>query len=76
MTKKDRNSRKYSRKALLPIEKMSEKYPSGISDVTAINEEARAWLQIKMQQLRECLTKVWFSSKPYWWESLRLTGGG
>ena len=73
MTRKDRNSRKYSRKALRPIEEMSEKYPSGISDVTAINEEARAWLQIKMQQLRECLTKVWFSSKPYWWESLRLT---
>ena len=73
MTKKDRNSRKYSRKALRPIEEMSEKYPSGISDVTAINEEARAWLQIKMQQLRECLTKVWFSSKPYWWEPLRLT---
>ena len=73
MTRKDRNSRKYSRKALRPIEEMSEKYPSGISDVTAINEEARAWLQIKMQQLRECLTKVWFSSKPYWWEPLRLT---
>lgn len=73
MTKKDRNSRKYSRKALRPIEEMSEKYPSGISDVTAINEEARAWLQIKMQQLRECLTKVWFSSKPHWWEPLRLT---
>ena len=73
MTRKDRNSRKYSRKALRPIEEIIEKYPSGISDVTAINEEARAWLQIKMQQLRECLTKVWFSSKPYWWESLRLT---
>ena len=73
MTRKDRNSRKYSRKALRPIEEMSEKYPSGISDVTAINEEARAWLQIKMQQLRECLTKVWFSSKPHWWEPLRLT---
>lgn len=73
MTRKDRNSRKYSRKALRPIEEMSEKYPSGISDVTAINEEVRAWLQIKMQQLRECLTKVWFSSKPYWWEPLRLT---
>ena len=71
--KKDKNSRKYSRKALRPIEEMSEKYPSGISDVTAINEEARAWLQIKMQQLRECLTKVWFSSKPHWWEPLRLT---
>ena len=73
MTKKDSDSRKYSRKALRPIEEMSEKYPSGISDVTAINEEARAWLQIKMQQLRECLTKVWFSSKPHWWETLRLT---
>ncbi|MGP1576966.1 MAG: VWA domain-containing protein, partial [Treponema sp.] len=73
MTRKDRNSRKYSRKALLPIEEITEKYPSGISDVTAINEESRAWLQIKMQQVRECLTKVWFSSKPHWWEPLRIT---
>ena len=73
MTKKERKSRKYSEKAIIIIEKIFDKHPSGISDVTAINEESRAWLQIKMQQLRECLTKVWFSSKPHWWEPLRLT---
>ena len=73
MTKKDRNSRKYSRKALAPIEEITTKYPSGISDVMTITDEARAWLQIKIQQLRQCLKSVRFSSKPHWWETLRLT---
>ena len=73
MMKKDKNSRKYSRKALTPIEEITTKYPSGISDVITITDEARAWLQIKIQQLRECLKRVWFPSKPHWWETLRLT---
>ena len=71
MTRKDRNSRKCSRKALRIIEEIIEKYPSGISDVMTITDEARAWLQIKIQQLRECLKRVWFPSKPDWLETIR-----
>ena len=72
MTKKGKNSRICSRTALTHIKEIVEKYSSGISDVTTISDEARAWIQIKIQRLRECLTNVWFSSKPYWWETLRL----
>ncbi len=74
MSKKDKASRIYSRKAVTLIEEIIDKYPSGISDVMTITEEARAWLQIKIQQLRECLKRVWFVySKKIWWEPLRLT---
>ena len=73
MTKKDRNSRKYSEKAIIIIEKILDKHPSGIPDVTAINEEARALVEKRIQQLRECLKKVHFPSKPHWWELLRIT---
>ena len=73
MTKKDRNSRKYSEKAIIIIEKIFDKHPSGISDVTAINEESRALVEKRIQQLRECLKKVHFPSKPHWWELLRIT---
>lgn len=73
MIKKDRQSRNYSRKALDRVSEIKNKYPSGISDVSAISEEARAWLEKKIQQTRECLTKVRFLSLPSWWETLRLT---
>ena len=73
MTKKDRNSRKYSEKAIIIIEKILDKHPSGIPDVTAINEESRALVEKRIQQLRECLKKVHFPSKPHWWELLRIT---
>ena len=62
MTKKDRNSRKYSEKAIIIIEKIFDKHPSGISDVTAINEESRALVEKRIQQLRECLKKVFFKT--------------
>ena len=73
MTRKDRNSRKYSEKAIIIIEKIFDKHPSGISDVTAINEESRALVEKRIQQLRECLKEVHFPSKPHWWELLRIT---
>ena len=73
MIKKDRQSRNYSRKALDRVNEIKNKYPSGISDVSAVSEEERAWLEKKLQQLRECLKNVKFPSKPDWWENLRLT---
>lgn len=73
MTKKDSDSRKYSEKAIIIIEKILDKHPSGIPDVTAINEESRALVEKRIQQLRECLKKVHFPSKPHWWELLRIT---
>lgn len=73
MSKKDRDSRKFSRKALERVNEINSKYPSKISDVSAVAEEARAWIEKKVQQLRECLKNVKFPSKPSWWETLRLT---
>lgn len=73
MSKKDRDSRKFSRKALERVNEINSKYPSNISDVSAVAEEARAWIEKKVQQLRECLKNVKFPSKPSWWETLRLT---
>lgn len=72
MNKKDRNSRKYSRKALERVNEIIGKYPTKISDFATVKEESRAWIQMKIQQFRECLKNVKFLSKPSWWEPLRL----
>lgn len=73
MSNNKKNSRKHSRKALNAINEIREEYPEGIPDVTAIDKYKRAWLQSKIQQMRECLKSVLFPSKPNWWESLRLS---
>lgn len=66
-------SRRYSKKALKVVNEIQKEYPNGISDVSKIDKYKRAWLQSKIQQLRECLKNVLFPSKPKWWESLRLS---
>ena len=71
--KNQTQNRIHSRKASNAVREIQEKYPDGISDVSKINSEARAWLQVKIQQLRECLKKVRFSAKPEWFEPLRQT---
>lgn len=68
---KDEN-RESSQKAFSAIKQIDEKYSKGISDIASITEEARAWIQIKIQQFRECCTKIVFPQKPVWWESIRL----
>lgn len=73
MNKNKKSNRKYSHKALDRVNEILKKYPDGISDVSKINSEARAWLQVKIQQQRECLKKVRFSPTPEWFEPLRLT---
>lgn len=73
MNKNQRKSRRFSRKALERINEISQKYPSGISDIDSISEEARAWIEKKIQQTRECLKNVHFPSLPSWWEILRLS---
>ena len=62
--KNQTQNRIHSRKASNAVREIQEKYPDGITDVSKINSEARAWLQVKIQQLRECLKKVRFSAKP------------
>lgn len=73
MGKREKQSRKYCHKALTPIRAIIEKYPDGIKDIQSISEEARAWIQIKVQQFRECIKKVYFPNKPVWWEAMRIT---
>lgn len=73
MKRKNRHSRKYSHKALKPILELKQKYPNGINDINDLSEEQSAWIQIKVQQFRECIKKVDFACKPVWWESMRLT---
>ena len=73
MGKKKKQSRKYCQKALTPIRAILEKYPEGIKDIHSISEEARALIQIKVQQFRECIKKVYFPNKPVWWEAMRIT---
>lgn len=73
MKRKNRHSRKYSHKALKPILELKQKYPDGINDINDLSEEQSAWIQIKVQQFRECIKKVDFACKPVWWESMRLT---
>ncbi|MEE1211006.1 MAG: VWA domain-containing protein [Treponema sp.] len=73
MGKREKQSRKYCHKALTPIRAIMEKYPDGIKDIHSISEEARALIQIKVQQFRECIKKVYFSNKPVWWEAMRIS---
>ena len=72
MNKNYKNSRKYSGKALRIINEFAAKYPSGISDVTAINEAERALIEKRIIQLRELIKGVWFThGKPYWLEAIK-----
>ena len=73
MGKRDRISRKYCHKSLNPIRTILEKYPNGIKDINSITEESRAWIQIKVQQFRECIKHVYFPNKPVWWEAMRIS---
>lgn len=73
MKRKNKCSRKYSHKALKPISELKQKYPDGINDINDLSEEQSAWIQMKVQQFRECIKKVDFVCKPVWWESMRLT---
>lgn len=73
MGKRKKQSRIYCHKARTPIRDILEKYPEGIKDIHSISEEARAWIQIKVQQFRECIKKVYFPNKPVWWEAMRIT---
>lgn len=73
MGKREKLSRKYCHKALTPISAIMDKYPEGIKDIDSISDEERAWFQLKVQQFRECIKKVYFTNKPVWWESMRLT---
>ena len=73
MGKREKQSRKYCHKALTPIRAIMEKYPDGIKDIHSISEEARALIQIKVQQFRECIKHVQFPNKPVWWEAMRIS---
>ncbi|WP_443738995.1 VWA domain-containing protein [Treponema sp.] len=73
MRKREKQSRKYCHKALTPIRAILEKYPEGINDIHSISEETRAWIQIKVQQFRECIKQVYFLNKPVWWEAMRIS---
>lgn len=73
MGKREKQSRIYCHKARTPIRDILEKYPEGIKDIHSISEETRAWIQIKVQQFRECIKKVYFPNKPVWWEAMRIT---
>lgn len=73
MGNRDKKSRRFARKALAVIEKVNQKYPNGMPDISQLDEEPRAWIERSQQILRECLKPLWnfFSRKP-WWEELRL----
>ena len=73
MGKREKQARIYCQKSLTPIRAILEKYSEGIKDIHSISEEARAWIQIKVQQFRECIKKVYFPNKPVWWEAMRIT---
>ena len=62
------------RKAIDALHAIREKFPSGSSDVTVISEESRAWVQVKIQQFRECIKDEGLSlSKFSWWNPMRLS---
>lgn len=74
MRKNDSKSRRFNRKALERIKEIEKKYPQGITDVMKIGAEARAWVENKIRQMRECLKSVWIEKgKPIWWETIRLS---
>ncbi|MGP1438418.1 MAG: VWA domain-containing protein [Treponema sp.] len=69
-----KNARRNGRKALHAIEEVITKYPSGILDIAKITDEACAWLQVKVQHMRECLKPMWHHfSTSTWWEPLRIS---
>lgn len=69
-----KNARRNARKALDAIEEVREKYPSDILDVAKITDEAGAWLQMKVQHMRENLKSMWFHfGNANWWEPLRIS---
>ncbi len=69
-----KNARRNARKALDAIEEVREKYPSGILDVAKITDEAGAWLQMKVQRMRENLKSMWVHfGNANWWEPLRIS---
>lgn len=74
MGKNNSKSRRFCRKALDRISEIEKKYPKGLPNVTQIGEEARAWIEKKIRQTRECLKSVWIEKgKPTWWEAIRLS---
>ena len=66
MGNRDKKSRRFVRKALAVIEKVNQKYPNGMPDISQLDEEPRAWIERSQQILRECLKPLWnfFSRKP------------
>ncbi len=61
-------------KALNAINDILEKYPSGVSNIEDISDESRAWLQVKIQQFRECVKDEGkFLGKFSWWNPMRLS---
>lgn len=73
MGNRDKKSRRFARKALAVIEKVNQKYPNGMPDISQMDEEPRAWIERSQQILRECLKPLWnFFSRKSWWEELRL----
>lgn len=73
MGKREKQSRIYCHKALTPIRAIMKKYPEEIKNIDSISDEERAWFQIKVQQFRECIKKVYFPNKPVWWEAMRIS---
>ena len=74
MGKRAKQSRIHNQKALKIIRTIKEKFGNGISDIPSISEETRAWIQMKVQQFRECIKKVFFKDGlPSWWETIRLS---
>lgn len=73
MGNRDKKSRRFARKALAVIEKVNQKYPNGMPDISQMDEESRAWIERSLQILRENVKHIWFpKGKPEWYESQRL----
>ena len=69
---KKNGTRKFAQKAIKVIENFVAKYPNGIDDVNAIDEESQAWIERCIQIIRENVKHIWFpNGKPKWFESLR-----
>lgn len=72
----DDETRRYCWIVLDVVCKIYEKFPKGVSDAVDADEDAKAWLLLKVQQIRQCLTMCAFSAKPTiswnWWERLRV----
>ena len=73
MGNRDKKSRRFARKALAVIEKVNQKYPNGMPDISQMDEEPRAWIERSLQILRENVKHICFpKEKPEWYESQRL----